>query len=653
MKKILIYTLLLSYILSAENYRMTKPEAWKATSIKDAIAKLYGTSKTIDDPRVKVVLSRLAENGGSIPIRITTTIAAKSIAVFQNANVRALVTVFSVADNTIPDYNLRIKMSQTGHVTVVVEGRDGKLYSHTQEVDVSISGCGGGCGGASNSRPNKQAYRQYAPSRQVTQAYYTPKSTRPMPAPDMTTSNEGYNALSENTFKEVALSPLSTLSTDVDTASYANIRRYLFENKTLPHKDVVRIEEMLNYFDYHYAEPRTREPFAIHTRVGESLWNNETKLLQIGLQTKKPHIERLPASNLVFLLDVSGSMGRANKLPLLVKSLTLLVKELRRKDRVSIVVYAGSAGLVLDRARGDEKSKIINALKRLKAGGSTAGGRGINLAYEVAQEAFIEGGNNRIILATDGDFNVGPRSQKDLETLIEEKRKSGIYLTVLGFGMGNYKDNKAETLADKGNGNYAYIDTLLEAKKVLVTQMSGTLYTVAKDVKIQVEFNPAKVHSYRLIGYENRLLNDEDFKNDKIDAAEVGMGHSVTALYEIVMHSGYRTSKIDALKYQKSELVYSDELATVKIRYKHPEEHTSLEMQKSIHEDEYDIATRDYLFAQSVAGFGMLLKDSIHNKNLNYDKLIRQAKENKGRDEKGYRAEFIKMMEKAEILKGL
>ncbi|MCK5853874.1 MAG: von Willebrand factor type A domain-containing protein, partial [Sulfurovaceae bacterium] len=335
------------------------------------------------------------------------------------------------------------------------------------------------------------------------------------------TNSEEYNTINENEFKEVATSALSTFSTDVDTASYSNIRRFLTQNRKLPPKDAVRIEELMNYFSYAYKEPKNSEPFYINTSVKETLWNKESKIIQIGLQTKKPNISKLPASNLVFLLDVSGSMGQPTKLPLLQKSLKLLSKQLREKDTVSIVVYAGNSGLVLDRARGDEAPKIIEALDKLRAGGSTAGGAGIKLAYSVAKKAFIKGGNNRVILATDGDFNVGVSSQDELVKLIEEKRESGIFLTVLGFGMGNYKDGKMEQLADKGNGNYAYIDNLLEAKKVLVTQMSGTLYTVAKDVKVQIEFNPKKVHSYRLIGYENRAMANEDFNNDKKDAAEV------------------------------------------------------------------------------------------------------------------------------------
>ena len=483
----------------------------------------------------------------------------------------------------------------------------------------------------------------------VVSAY--PSSPLPPPPTVLMPSTEEYNSISENKFKEVSSSPLSTFSTDVDTASYANVRRFLNDRRaSLPPKNAVRIEELINYFSYDYKEPQSEEPFYINTRMGQTIWNKDTKIIEIALQTKKPNIAKLPATNLVFLLDVSGSMGRANKLPLLKKSLKLLVKQLREKDKVSIVVYAGNSGLVLDKARGDEEEKIVKALEKLNAGGSTAGGAGIKLAYKVAQEAFIEGGNNRVILATDGDFNVGQSSQEELVSLIEEKRKSGVFLTVLGFGMGNYKDGRMEQLADKGNGNYAYIDNLLEAKKVLVTQMSGTLYTVAKDVKVQVEFNPNRVHSYRLIGYENRALANKDFNDDTKDAAEVGMGHSVTALYEVVLSSKGVKSKVDELKYQRS-VEDSNELATVKIRYKKSDGDTSVKMSKIIGDTDADISKKDFDFVQTVAGFGMLLRDSEYKKSLTFNQLIELAKNSKGEDREGYRAEFIRMMEKAVLLK--
>lgn len=646
-----------SLLANAENYRVTKPDAWRAVSTQEAIKKLYGTNSMQEDSRVMVTAPKLAENGGSIPITIRTTIPAKSIAVFSDANPRALIVVFSVNNNPNPNYSIRIKMRQTAYLTVIVEGKDGKLYSNTKEIDVSIGGCGGGGGPDPMPTARKSASSIQASMRSQKRASMTPprvyqqsRYNYSMPTPAPIVEREKYDSFNENTFKEVASSPLSTFSTDVDTASYSNVRSYIMDRKAKPSKDAVRIEEMINYFDYDYKEPQNDEPFFVNTKVAQSIWNRETKVIQIGLQTKTVDIESLPASNLVFLLDVSGSMNRPESLPLLTKSLKLLTKKLRKKDRVSIVVYAGSSGLILDRARGDEKLKIYDALDRLRAGGSTAGGQGIKLAYQIAEKSFIEGGNNRILLATDGDFNVGVSSQDGLVKLIEEKRKSGIYLSVLGFGRGNMQDNKMEQIADHGNGNYAYIDTLLEAKKVLVTQMSGTLYTVAKDVKVQVEFNPSKVHSYRLIGYENRVMANEDFNNDKKDAAEIGMGHSVTALYEIVLQREGLNSKVDALKYQDAKPNLSKELATVKIRYKKPEGNTSILMSKVIEYNSDDIETNDYNFAQSVAGFGMLLRQSKYKNNLSYRKIIDIAKDAKGEDKEGYRAEFIRMVEMTELL---
>ncbi|MDQ7046447.1 MAG: von Willebrand factor type A domain-containing protein [Sulfurovum sp.] len=642
--RMIIIFFIVSLVAQAENYRLTKPDAWQEEKTVDAIKALYGTNVTYEDNRTIVIAPRLAENGGSIPISITTTIPAKSIAVFQDANSRALTIVFSVNDNPKPSYSVRIKMRQTAYLTVIVEGKDGKLYSHKKEIDVSIGGCGGSCGSAPApyARKSKVSARNYSST-----SYVAPqKIARPIPKVE----RERYTSFNENTFKEVKSSPLSTFSTDVDTASYSNVRSYIMDRKAKPSKDAVRSEEMINYFNYDYAEPSDAKPFAINTRVGQSIWNKETQIIQIGLQTKKVDIEALPASNLVFLLDVSGSMHRPESLPLLTKSLKLLTRELRKKDKVSIVVYAGNTGLVLDRASGDEKQKIYQALDALRAGGSTAGGRGIQLAYNIAQKSFIEGGNNRIILATDGDFNVGLSSHDGLIALIEEKRKSGIFLSVLGFGRGNTRHNTMEQLANHGNGNYAYIDTLLEAKKVLVTQMSGTLYTVAKDVKIQVEFNPSYVHSYRLIGYENRVMVNEDFNNDKKDAGEIGMGHRVTALYEVVLQKEGLVSKVDNLKYQQATATKSDELATVKIRYKNADGNTSILMSKVIKINSDDIQSNDYNFAQTVAGFGMLLRESKYTNGLIYKTLIDIAKDSKGEDSEGYRAEFIRMLEMAELL---
>ncbi len=618
-------------------------KAYAQTSITQAIGALFGHTRVQEDPRVILMAPQMASGGASVPVRITTTIPAKRIALFQDANPTSLVNVWQIHDNSVADYEVKIKLrsksSETISLIAIVEGRDGRLYMARQNVHVALGGCDDGGSYVSSYTPppaRKAMPQQYARAQQP--LYSQPQET------------SSYAMIHEGGFKDPSTSPLSTFSIDVDTASYSNVRHHITDMKRLPPNDAVRIEEMVNYFDYDYEEARDEKPFYINTRVGSSLWNSESRVIQIGLQTQKVHVSELPQSNLVFLLDVSGSMYAPNKLPLLIQSLKLLVAELRPQDRVSIVVYAGRSGLVLDRAYGNERERIYRALDSLSAGGSTAGGAGIRLAYDVAQSTFIPHGNNRVILATDGDFNVGVRSQRDLTELIERKREHGIYLSVLGFGNGNLKDDSMELLADKGNGNYAYIDSLLEAKKVLVTQMSGTLYTVAKDVKIQVEFNPAKVESYRLIGYENRVMANEDFHDDTKDAGEIGMGHRVTALYEIIPAKGRNSGT--QLKYQRPWYqVDSDELATVKIRYKDPKGGASKMMTKAIHGNDRDISKEDFLFAQSAAGFGMLLRESEYAKGLSFKNLISIAKDAKGKDREGYRSEMIKMMEELELMK--
>jgi len=434
-------------------------------------------------------------------------------------------------------------------------------------------------------------------------------------------NTESYDAINENKFLAAKDTPLSTFSIDVDAASYSNMRRFINRGQTPP-KDAVRIEEMVNYFDYDYPQPKGKDPFEVITEYSDCPWNAMHKLVHVGLQGKEIPKENLPASNLVFLCDVSGSMNNANKLPLLQSSLKMLVNNLREQDKVSLVVYAGSSGLVLEPTSGNQKQEIKEAIDRLNAGGRTAGAEGIRLAYQQARKAFIEGGNNRILLATDGDFNVGVSSDAELVKLIETERESGVFLTVMGFGTGNYKDSKMEKLANKGNGNYAYIDNINEARKVLVSEFGGTLFTIAKDVKLQIEFNPTQVASYRLIGYENRLLNKEDFNNDKKDAGELGAGHTVTAMYEIIpvgVKSEFGHS-VDPLKYQKN-----------------------LEVQKSTYADEL-MTVKNYRWAATVAGFGMMLRDSEYAKDANFAGLIDMGKKAKGEDIEGYRAEMIKMM---------
>jgi Ca-activated chloride channel family protein len=463
-------------------------------------------------------------------------------------------------------------------------------------------------------------------------------------------NTEEYDALEENIFREALKNPLSTFSIDVDAASYSNVRRFI-NNGQHPPKDAVRIEELINYFDYDYSQPTGQHPFAIHTEISSAPWTSKHKLVHIGLQGKSIPTKDLPASNLVFLIDVSGSMSDPNKLPLLKSSFKMLVEQLRPQDHIAIVVYAGAAGLVLEPTAGDEKRNILDALDKLEAGGSTAGGAGIKLAYDVAKKNFKPNGNNRIILATDGDFNIGESSNAGMERLIEEKRKDGVFLTVLGFGMGNYKDSKMETLADKGNGNYAYIDNIIEARKVLVNEFGGTLFTIAKDVKLQVEFNPAKVKAYRLIGYENRALKNEDFNNDKKDAGDLGSGHTVTALYEVIP-VGVESEffKVDDLKYQKTAVdpkaKVSGELMTIKFRYKKPDEDVSRLIVHPLVDSNISLARTSYNFrwSASVAAFGMLLRESEYIKNYSYDAVVQMAQQSKGDDKEGYRIEFINMV---------
>lgn len=465
-------------------------------------------------------------------------------------------------------------------------------------------------------------------------------------------NTEEYDVINENIFHQVTDDPLSTFSVDVDKAAYSNIRRFLNGNQ-MPPKDLARIEEMVNYFDYSYEQPKGEDPFSINLEMGDCPWNSSHKLVHIGLQGKDIDPTEVPASNLVFLLDVSGSMDSPNKLPLLKSAFKILIDKLRPEDRVAIVVYAGAAGCVLESTPGSDKEKIIRALDNLSAGGSTAGGAGINLAYKIAKESFIKEGNNRVILATDGDFNIGASSDAEMVRLIEEKRKDGIFLTVLGFGMGNYKDSKMEKISNAGNGNYAYIDNILEAKKTLGQEIWGTLFTIAKDVKIQIEFNPAQVKAYRLIGYENRLLNKEDFNDDKKDAGEIGAGHTVTALYEIVpAGSEEQVSKVDELEYQKSNPVSSKNLMTVKLRYKQPDGDVSkLITRRVVEKDIWKGSTSEnFNFSASVAEFGMLLRGSEHKANASYDQVLQLARIAKGADTFGYRAEFIKLVEIAQVL---
>lgn len=470
-------------------------------------------------------------------------------------------------------------------------------------------------------------------------------------------NTEDYDHIIENKFLSATQNPLSTFSIDVDEASYSNVRRYINEGMTPP-AGAVRIEEMINYFDYSYPQPLNEDPFSVNTELAACPWNPKHQLVHIGLQGRTIPVDDLAASNMVFLIDVSGSMEAENKLPLVQSSLDLLVDQMREKDRVAIVVYAGNAGLVLPSTPGSDKMKIKDAIDKLSAGGSTAGGQGIQLAYRIARENFIIKGNNRIILATDGDFNVGLSSDDELVRLIEKERESGVFLSVLGFGMGNYKDNKMQQLADKGNGNHSYIDNINEARKVLVSEFGSTLFTIAKDVKIQVEFNPAHVQAYRLIGYENRVLASEDFNDDQKDAGELGSGHTVTALYEIIP-AGVRdefTRSVDSLKYQSNERMKnssnSNELMTIKLRYKQPDGKQSHLLTHAILGGAVSTeqSSDNFRFSAAVAEFGLLLRNSTYRQEATYEQVIELAKKAKGVDQHGYRSEFILLVEKTRSL---
>ena len=468
-------------------------------------------------------------------------------------------------------------------------------------------------------------------------------------------NTESYGRIEENVFLPAATNPLSTFSIDVDRASYANVRRFIHDG-VRPPIDAVRIEELINYFPYGDAAPDGDIPLAVHTEVAPAPWQPLHRLVRIALKGRPVDMGEAPPSNLVFLMDVSGSMNSPDKLPLLKTAFGMLVDQLRPQDRVAIVVYAGAAGLVLPSTLGSEKEAILDAIQSLEAGGSTAGGAGIKLAYDVAAENHIQGGNNRVILASDGDFNVGVSSDAEMVRLIEERREQGTFLTVLGFGTGNLKDSKMEQIADHGNGNFSYIDTALEAKKVLVNEMGGTLLTIAKDVKLQVEFNPTRVAAYRLIGYENRLLAAEDFADDTKDAGELGAGHSVTALYEVIpvgVESPVEVRGLDSLRYQTSSTrdnaADSQELLFVKLRYKNPDEDSSKLLDLPVM-DHAGPASEDFRFASAVAAWGMLLRDSDYCADFALDAVVRLAKGAMGADDEGYRSEFIRLVETAQTL---
>ena len=493
-----------------------------------------------------------------------------------------------------------------------------------------------------------------APQQQLSKSAKSPVEPEAAPEPAEPTSGETYDSLEDNPFELVGNTPLSTFSIDVDTASYSNLRRFI-NNGQRPPKDAVRIEELINYFTYEYPQPTGDRPFSIDTETAAAPWNENHQLVRIALQGKKIAAENLPPSNLVFLLDVSGSMNDPNKLPLLKSAFRMLVNELNAEDRVSIVVYAGAAGVVLPPTPGNEKETILEAIEKLNAGGSTAGGEGIQLAYKLAQENFLEAGNNRVILASDGDFNVGISSDTELVKLIEGEREKGVFLTTLGFGSGNLQDAKMEKLANKGNGNYAYIDNELEARKVLVTQMGGTLLTIAKDVKIQVAFNPEKVQAYRLIGYENRRLQTQDFEDDTKDAGELGAGHTVTALYEVIPVGVPLDVEVaqNPAPEPNPEISFDDNaLMQVNLRYKEPKGSESQLLSSTVLDTggSFEKASENFQFAAAVASYGMILRDSPYKGDASLEQALTLAQESQGVDLDGYRAEFIRLIQSSEKL---
>ena len=580
-----------------------------------------GTTTGIQAANVRISVANVSvgtDAGGAYRITLSDSFRAKEVTL----DVRAIGfkpasrTIKLERDTTTADFQLTVDVNRLSEVTVTGVGSGSSpVWFGTPATSLAFTVDGA---------------RQHIPGR-----------NRPVD------NTESYDRIVDNPFLGARANPLSTFSIDVDRASYSNVRRFVTQGQRPP-KDAVRIEELVNYFTYEYPDPDTRHPFSVTTEVARAPWQTDHLLVRIGLQARRLSPAALPPSNLVFLIDVSGSMNDPYKLPLVKESLKLLVRQLREQDRVAMVVYAGAAGLVLPSTSGDRKEEIVGALDRLEAGGSTAGGAGIRLAYDVARQHHMPNGNNRVILATDGDFNVGASSDAEMERLIEEKRGQGTFLSVLGFGMGNYKDSKMETLADKGNGNYAYIDDIIEARKVLVDEMAGTLLTLAKDVKLQVEFNPQRVESYRLIGYENRMLRKEDFDDDKKDAGEIGAGHSVTALYEIVPKgSRDRATPSEPLRYQTVATTAGpdDELLYVKLRYKLPDASASRWLDHVIPSSRPGNGSEDFRFAASVAAFGMILRDSEYRGSATLDDVLALARGGLGEDEGGYRREFVKLVE--------
>lgn len=606
-----------------------------------SIGTVSGTVKDSSGTPLPGANVRISRNGGSTQSRVTDTKGSFTFLRVPAADYDLTATLSNFAPFTV-----RVSVRAGGTASVAVVLTPGtvaeKAARDNAQMELSLDA--------------RTLSRAAAMSPTVAGGIAAPMAQESMPYPRPAYNTEAYDRIDENPFRRVAVDPLSTFSIDVDTASYANVRRYLNAG-TLPPPDAVRIEELINYFRFDYAQPAKDVPFAVTTELAVCPWNTKHRLALVGLQSRALDLDKVPARNLVFLLDVSGSMSSPDKLPLVRTAMRMLVDTLTGRDTIAIVVYAGASGVVLPPTSGAHKETIHAAIARLEAGGSTNGAAGITLAYQVAQANFVKGGINRVILATDGDFNVGVTNQGDLTRLIEEKRSGGIFLSVLGVGTGNVKDSTMEKLADRGNGNYAYLDTLHEARKVLVHEGGATLVTVAKDVKIQVEFNPAHVAAYRLVGYENRMLKNEDFNNDKKDAGEIGAGHTVTALYELIPPGEDRDlPDVDPLKYQRPTApaagARSDEVMTVKLRYKAPDADDSRLITVAI-KNRLAESSPNIGFAAAVAEFGMLLRNSESRGTASHADAAALARRFRGTDPDGYRAEFIKLVELAGSLKTL
>jgi Ca-activated chloride channel family protein len=604
----------------------------------------------------------VAANNGATLVFISLGYTSQSIKLKPNQtvlNVSLIADSKSLNEVVIRGYVKRNRDETTGSSYIVVgkEVRDNPVGNVEQLLQGKVGGIN-----ATKARVNGKAY--YGGSVQQAVKNIPPNILKQVQIVDdygdqsrLTgirnyPNDESYNRIIENQFIDPKSTPLSTFAVDVDAASYANVRRFINSGQ-LPPKNAVRIEEMINYFKYNLPEPTSGEPVAIQTELAAAPWNPQHQLVRIGLKAKNVKLDKLPPSNLVFLIDVSGSMEQSNKLPLVKTSMKMLVDQLRPVDNVAIVTYAGSVGVRLELTPASDKQKIKDVIDQLGAGGSTAGGAGIMMAYDIAKKNFLKKGNNRIILATDGDFNVGPSTNKDMKALIEEERGSGVSLSILGFGMGNYKDSKMELLADKGHGNYAYIDNITEATKSMVTEFGGTLFTVAKDVKLQIEFNHGKVQAYRLLGYEDRLMAKEDFNNDTKLGGDMGVGHTVTALYEIIpvgVKDSF-TGSVDPLKYQKTDEAVkannSSEVMTIKFRYKQPDGDKSKMESVTVKDKPLNEANTsiDFRFAAAVAEYGMLLRDSQFKQDSKIEQVITMAKKAKGDDDNRYRAEFIRLAE--------